>query len=49
MVESLFRLAAWALRPYEAYWSWKVKRGYRKGRYRRPADIGSGAVTTRRR
>jgi hypothetical protein len=49
MVDTLLRLAALSLRPVEKYWSWKVKRGYRKGRYLRPSDIGSGAVTTRKR
>lgn len=48
MVDRLIGLAILALRPFEMYHEWRVKRDYRKGRYRRPADIGAGAVTTRR-
>ena len=36
------------LRPYENAWRWYVKRQYRLGRFKRPADIGCGAVTTKR-
>ena len=36
------------LRPFERLQAWKVARGHRRGRFKRPADIGCGAVTTRR-
>ena len=35
-------------RPYERLWAWHVRRQYRLGKFKRPADIGCGAVTTKR-
>ena len=37
------------LRPLEKYQAWKGARSHRLGKFKRPADIGSQAVTTRRR
>lgn len=38
-----------ALRPVEIYHAWTVRRRKAKGKSRRPADIGAGAVTTKQR
>ena len=46
----MIRLAIWALRPFELYHSWRVRRAYRTGKYRRPdwaADQGKPCVTTK--
>lgn len=42
----MIRLAILALRPFEIYHAWNVRRQVRNGRFRRPAEIGAGAVTT---
>lgn len=42
----MIRLAILALRPFEIYHAWNVRRHQANGRFRRPADYGSGAVTT---
>ena len=35
------------LRPFEVLQAWKVARGHRRGKFKRPADIGSPCVTTK--
>ena len=41
------RILLIAFRPVEIYWERRIKRAYARGKFLRPSDIGSGAVTTK--